>query len=130
MKTNLIPHGHCTYTVENNIVIIDATGPWNLEFFKKMHKELFEILQHDVDFNNFAILLVLRGDSVAAQDGLDYHLHLVKQGLTKALAINSASSNTSQITQNIFKKVYDRAGLINQSFDNTEDALTWLKTFL
>ena len=130
MKAEFIPHGKCSYTVENNIVIIDATGPWNLEFFKQMHRELSDIILHDVDYHNFAILLELKGDSFAAQDGLDYHLHLVKQGPTKALALNSALSNASCITQSVFKKVYDQAGLANQSFNSTEAAKAWLRTQL
>lgn len=130
MKTSLIPHGHCSFSVQDNIITIDATGPWNLEFFKEMHKNLSEIILRDVDFNNFAILLILRGDSLAVQDGLDYHLHLVRKGPTKALAMNSAASNTQKVTQDIFKKVYDRAGLKNKCFDDTQEAIEWLKTQL
>ncbi len=130
MKAEFIAHGKCSYTIEDNIVMIDATGPWNLEFFKKMHRELSDIILNDVDFHNFAILLILKGDSFATQDGLDYHLHLVKQGPTKALALNSTLSNASQITQSVFKKVYDKAGLENQNFDTTEAAIRWLKSKL
>lgn len=126
MKAVFFPHGKCTYLVEDNIITIDATGPWNLEFFKKMHHELGKIIVNDVDFNNFAILLILRGDSLAAQDGLNYHLNLVRSGPTKALAIHSARSNAPQITQSIFKKVYDQAGLKNRCFNSTEAAKTWL----
>jgi len=126
VKVELNPHGKCNYLVENNIITIDATGPWNLEFFKQMHRELADIILNDVDFNNFAILLILKGDSVAVQDGLNYHLNLVRSGPTKALAINSALSNAPQITQSIFKKVYDQAGLKNQCFNSTDAAKAWL----
>ncbi len=130
MKAEFIPHGKCSYTVDDNIITIDATGPWNLEFFQQMHRELSEIILRDVDFHNFAILLVLRGDSFATQDGLNYHLNLVKRGPTKALAMNSGLSNAAQITQSIFKKTYDQAHLINQYFDSTEAAKAWLRTKL
>jgi len=126
LEIDLSPHGKCSYLVEGNIITIDATGPWNLEFFKQMHRELGEIIVNDVDFNNFAILLILKGDSLAAQDGLNYHLNLVRSGPTKALAINSALSNAPQITQSIFKKVYDQAGLKNRYFNSTEAAKAWL----
>lgn len=130
MKAEFIAHGTCSYTVEDNIVNIEATGPWNLEFFKQMHRELSEIILHEVDFHNFAILLILKGDSFATQDGLDYHLNLVKQGPTKALALNSSLSNAAQITESVFQKIYDKAGLENQSFNTTEAAKSWLKTKL
>jgi hypothetical protein len=35
------------------IITIDATGPWNLEFFKQMHQELSNIILNDVDYHNF-----------------------------------------------------------------------------
>ena len=130
MKAELTAHGQCSYSVDNNIVTIDATGPWNLEFFKKMHRELSQIILNDVDFENFAILLILKGESLAAKDGLDYHLKLVKSGPTKALAIHSALSDAPQITRSIFQNVYDQAGLKNQAFDSIEYAKTWLKTHL
>lgn len=126
MKAELFPHGKCHYLVEGNIITIDATGPWNLEFFKQMHHELINIALTQVDVNNFAILLILQGDSLAAQDGLDYHLKLVKAGSAKALAIYTALSNAPAISQSIFKKVYDQAGLKNKYFNSTKSAKAWL----
>lgn len=130
MKAELTPHGNCTYSVQENIISIHAIGPWNLEFFKQMHKELSAIILNDVDLYNFAILLILEGDSIATQDGLNYHQHLVSKGPTKALAINSGVSVHAAITEKVFKKVYDRAGLKNQCFNNTESAIAWLKAQL
>ena len=124
--TKFTPHGSCSFLVEGNIIIIDATGPWNLEFFKQMHRELVAIILNQVDRHNFAILLVLKGDSLAVQDGLDYHLEQVKTGPTKALAINASESNAPQTTINLFKNVYDQAGLKNKSFDRTSEATAWL----
>ena len=128
--TKFTPHGSCSFLVEGNIIIIDATGPWNLEFFKQMHRELVAIILNQVDRHNFAILLVLKGDSLAVKDGLDYHLNAVKTGATKALALNTSLSNAPQTTENIFKAVYDQAGLINKSFDTIDAAKAWLKTQL
>jgi len=130
LETGFIPHGKCSYSVDGNIITINAIGPWNLEFFMQMHLELADIILTRVDISNFAILLILQGDSLAAQDGLDYHLKLVRAGPTKAIAINSAMSNSPQITQSIFKKTYDQAGLKNSVFDCTQAAKAWLATQL
>ena len=125
-----LAHGKCSYSVDGNIITINAIGPWNLEFFMQMHLELADIILTRVDISNFAILLILQGDSLAAQDGLDYHLKLVRAGPTKAIAINSAMSNSPQITQSIFKKRYDQAGLKNSVLDCTQAAKAWLATQL
>ncbi|MBA6389855.1 hypothetical protein H4J38_03570 [Colwellia sp. BRX10-3] len=130
MKAEFFPHGKCSFVVEGSIITIDATGPWNLEFFKQMHQELSNIILNDVDYHNFAILLILKGDSLATKNGLDYHLNLVRKGPTKALALHSGLSDSPKITKSIFKKVYDQAGLKNQIFDSTEAAKAWLTTQL
>ena len=130
METAFIPHGKCTYSVDGGIITINAIGPWNLEFFMQMHIELADIILTKVDIKNFAILLILEGDSLAAQDGLDYHLNLVRTGPKKAIAINSALSNAPKITQSVFKKVYDQARLKNNVFDCCEVAKVWLATQL
>lgn len=126
MKTEFFPHGECSYTVEDNIITIDATGPWNLEFFKQMHLELSELVSHQVDPTNFAVLLIFRGDSIAVKDGLAYHLSRVKNSNTKALALFTGYSNSPQLTNNIFKNVYDEAGLYHQNFDSIASAKAWL----
>ena len=126
MKAELLPHGKCHYLIEGNIITIDATGPWNLEFFKQMHRELHDIVLSKVDIDNFAILLILQGDSLAVQDGLDYHRELVSVGSAKAFALNCTLSIAPAISESIFRKVYDQAGLKNKSFDTTETAKAWL----
>jgi hypothetical protein len=130
LKAEFSPHGSCHFSVNKNIICIDAAGPWNLEFFKQMHRELYQIVIDQVDINNFAILLVLRGDSFAAQDGLDYHLYRVQNSPTTALAITTKHSIAPQLTQDVFAKVYDKAGLENQCFDDVDDAIAWLNTKL
>lgn len=126
MKAEFYPHGKCSFAVESNIISIDATGPWNIEFFKKMHSELGHIILNDVDDTNFAILLILKGEPVATKDGLDYHLQLVSTGQTKAIAIYSALSEAPAIAQGVFKKTYNQAGLKNKYFDSTASARAWL----
>lgn len=130
MSTKFTPHGDCSFIVEDNIITIDATGPWNLEFFKSMHRDLGYIITHNVDYQNFAILLIFRGDAMAAQDGLDYHLKIVSAGTTKAVALYVSLSDSPLIIQSIYKKLYDKAGLKNQVFDDIDSAKSWLTSQL
>ncbi len=130
MKTEYSPHGKCLYNVADNIITIDATGPWNLEFFRQMHRELSQHILNDVDYHNFAILLILKGESLATQDGLDYHLSVVKTGPTKALAIIANSCDSPPLSQSMFQKIYNQAGLKNQAFNDIDAAKAWLKSQL
>ncbi|MEH6594463.1 MAG: hypothetical protein V7736_02805 [Colwellia polaris] len=130
MKADFLPHGQCSFTVEGNIISIDATGPWNIEFFKKMHVDLTNIIINNVDSQNFAVLLILRGLPLATKNALDYHVKLVSTGQTKALAIYSCLSESPAIAESIFQKAYSQAGLKNKSFDSIEMAKIWLNSQL
>ncbi len=130
MKAEFLPHGKCSFAVEDNIISIDATGPWNLEFFKKMHADLTSIIINDVDYQNFAVLLILRGLPLATKNALDYHVKFVSTGQTKALAIYSSLSESPAIAENIFQKAYYQAGLKSKSFDSPDAAKKWLTSQL
>lgn len=130
MKADFLPHGQCSFTVEGNIISIDATGPWNIEFFIKMHADLANFIMNDIDNQNFAILLILRGVPLATKNGLDYHVKFVSTGKTKALAIYSSLSESPAIAKSIFQKSYTQAGLKNKSFDSIEAANIWLNSQL
>lgn len=54
-------HGCSNITVEGNIIVIDAQGPWNYEFMAIIHKNILDAVKH-VDINNFAVLLHPIGD--------------------------------------------------------------------
>ena len=123
MKAEFFPHGQCSFTVERDIISIDATGPWNIEFFTN-------IIINNVDNQNFAVLLILRGLPLATKNALDYHVKFVSTGQTKALAIYSCLSESPAIAESIFQKAYSQAGLKNKSFDSIETAKIWLNSQL
>ena len=127
MALQLRPHGKCTYSIQNNIVIIEAEGPWNLEFFVEMHKDLRQIIIENLDINDYKILVVFKGNALSVQDGLDYHLNNVKLGKAKAIACSLEFSNNPSFTQMLFEKVYDEALLENRFFTTTTEALQWLE---
>jgi hypothetical protein len=84
-------HGQCQFTLDNNI-IIDAEGPWNVEFFKQMHANLQQVVLENFININYGIIVILKGETLATQEGLDYHLYKVKHGTAKAIAINMIHS--------------------------------------
>lgn len=130
MKADFLPHGQCSFAVEGNIISIDATGPWNIEFFNKMHDELKSIIINNVDNQNFAVLLILKGVPLATKNGLDCHIKFVSTGKTKALAIYSRLSESPAIAESTFQKAYTQAGLKNKTFDSIEAAKIWLSSQL
>jgi hypothetical protein len=123
-------HGRCQITVNNNIIIIDALGPWNLEFFEILHSNLQQTVQDSFKNKIYGIVVILKGETLATQEGLNYHLSQVKQGNAKAIAINMIHSSFALTTQIQFEAVYNKAGLKNKFFRNTSSAKLWIENLL
>jgi hypothetical protein len=123
-------HGQCQFTLDNNIIIIDAEGPWNVEFFKQMHANLQQVVLENFININYGIIVILKGETLATQEGLDYHLYKVKHGTAKAIAINMIHSSFALTTQLEFEAVYNKAGIKNKFFNNTSTAKHWLESEL
>jgi hypothetical protein len=123
-------HGRCTFTVDKNIIIIDTLGPWNLEFFEILHLNLQQTVQENFKNKAYGIVVELKGETLATQEGLNYHLHKVKQGNPKAIAINMVQSSFALTTQIQFEAVYNNAGLKNEFFTDTTTAKEWIERVL
>ena len=109
---------------------IDTLGPWNLEFFEILHSNLQQTVQENFKNKAYGIVVELKGETLATQEGLNYHLHKVKQGNAKAIAINMVQSSFALTTQIQFEAVYNKAGLKNEFFTDTTTAKEWIESVL
>jgi hypothetical protein len=130
LSQNFPAHGRCQITHDNNIIIIDAIGPWNLEFFEILHSNLQQTIQENFKNKAYGIVVVLKGETLATQEGLNYHLSQVKQGNATAIAINMIHSSFALTTQIQFEAVYNKAGLKNKFFRDSSIAKQWIEDVL
>jgi len=129
MQKNFSKHGYCNISHDENIIVMDAEGPWNDEFFVEMHQKLLGAVEQ-VDINNYAILVTLIGESIATSDSLVTHENYVKAGNAKAIAFNLAYCDTPLITEMMFAKIYNNNSLDNKFFNDSASAKLWLKEYL
>ena len=126
MSSQFNVHGKCQIVVEDNVLIIDAEGPWNIEFMQKLHKQLQEASQQ-VDINNYGVLLKPYGEALAVQEAIDYHVDFLRQARTKVVAINLANSDIPSMTKLMCEKIYQQANLSAEYFTDNIAAKKWLK---
>ncbi|NQZ80319.1 MAG: hypothetical protein HRT52_04815 [Colwellia sp.] len=122
-------HGQYKLSTSDNIIVIEAEGPWNLEFFQQMHDD-FRAAYHQLDKNNYAILFIPHGETIAISEALTLHESFVLQGNAKGIAINLQYSSTPLSGESMFRQVYEKTGLKHAFFDNTKDAKSWLEQLL
>lgn len=129
MASQFSPHGQCNIVVEDNIIILELEGPWNLEFMQQMHSSLLKASEQ-IDVNNYGVLLILHGETLAVQEAIDCHVEFIKKVKTKAIAINLVHSSIPSMTQLMCEKVYQAAILPSAYFTDTLSAKKWLKAQL
>ena len=118
-------HGKFDIIVEDNIMKIDAIGPWNDEFFLELHEHLLMAAEH-LDINNYVVLLNPIGQAVSAMKNFTFHSEFVAKASAKAVAVNLAQCTSHGITRTLFESVYQNACITHEFFTNKDDALNWL----
>lgn len=78
MKDFFPGHGGLTINVKDNIMFIEASGPWNLEYFTELHGALIEASKQ-LDIKHYGVYLQLVGQAVTVEGGLEIHSAFVKK---------------------------------------------------
>jgi len=128
-KNQFSVHGSLTISVDNNVISLDVEGPCNTEFFQKMAVELRGV-RGQIDLNNYAALIVLRGEALATQDAMDYFSQYLTTVSVKAVALNLQFAESPSVTKQICHQAYQKAGTKHQFFNNNESAVEWLRSCL
>ncbi len=118
-------HGKSELSVENNILTIDIEGPCNLEFYNELHSKLLS-MGDQLNVDNYAVILILRGESSIIQEALDFHVEFLKKTNTKAIAVVLKWCEMSSIAELMCHKAYSEANINYQFFENSHDAKNWL----
>ena len=129
MKKKFATHGQYKISLEGNIVIIEAEGPWNDEFFLNMHHSLAEKVGQ-LGSDIYALLVVLKGEAVATYDSIEVHNKYVRAGNTKAIAISLEFCDTPSTAKDLFQRVYEENKLLHQFFSESASAKEWLLPFV
>ncbi|TWX70211.1 hypothetical protein [Colwellia sp. C1TZA3] len=124
--TVFAPNSELELTIEDSMILIAAQGPWNIEYLDCLHQKLSWAVTQ-VDPSNFGVLLTPKGEANSVEAGLEYHINFIRHSKTKAVALNLAHCTTSQLSENLFTKIYRAAGIKHAFFDNVFDARVWLE---
>jgi hypothetical protein len=115
--------------IEDNLILIEAQGPWDIQNLNFLHKQLIWAVKQ-VDQRNYGVLLTLKGEAITVEGGLEYHLNFILKSKTKAIALNLGHCTTPLLTENLFSNIYRAAGFNHSFFDNAFDAQRWLENEL
>jgi len=122
-------HGHSAISIADNIMTIQSRGPWNIEYFEGLHRNIIEVIK-EYSLTDFAVLLIPYGEAIGVHEAMKYHVEFLRQGSSMAVAVNLSNCETPLSTESMCRVAYESADLAHEFFSDNESAISWLKTKL
>lgn len=125
---------HGSYTIEqhNNILMIDAQGPFNEETTEQYYQDI-KLITKKMSGSPWASLVSFTGNSVFAPEA-EYKLiettqYRVDNGMVAVAAVifNSAYADVLQMQ---LQRIYQSCGIQFNFFSNADHAKNWLDSFI
>ncbi|KGJ94912.1 hypothetical protein [Colwellia psychrerythraea] len=126
MAINFPAHGKININIEDNIIILECEGPWNLEFFHILHQDLYNAVKQ-IAYSKYAVLLIPIGEAIGTAETMDYHINFLKKGQATAVAVNLSRSEVPSTTEHICRISYQAVNLKHEFFLDNDTAKRWLK---
>ncbi len=126
------PHGSYSIKQEENILMVDAQGPFNDITAKKYHQDIEDYTQK-MSGSPWGSLILYRGNGVFTPDVeqslIDTTHYRVKNGMIAVAAvINDAAY--ADILQMQLQRIYQSCQIQFNFFSDSNNAKTWLDSFI
>ena len=119
-------HGHVDITIEDNLFIIRANGPWNVEFFHQLHKELIIHFFH-LKSLPYGTLFIPSGETLATKEGLKVHSDFLSMAVPTPIAVVTSELKHKRLAIAQCTSVYEPANLLYGFFETFDEAREWLQ---
>ncbi|WJG08805.1 hypothetical protein [Aliiglaciecola sp. LCG003] len=121
-------HGQLSAICENNILVIEGTGPWNIEMLSSTDEEATKMLQ-ELYLQPWAVLAIMHGNSTFLPDAAKKLQQIIRQEKTHnrvATAIIVTYTAHPSFSKAHLASIYQLAGETFEFFTNKEAAMDWL----
>ena len=121
-------HGELSITRDGQIMVIEGSGPWNLESLERSG-EIALPIQNALKGTAWGVIAIIHGEPVhvpeAAQQLVQYVKNDIKNGRVGS-ALLVGNSNSPNFAENHIADIYRRAGETFEFFDDLESAKSWV----
>lgn len=93
-------------TIADNLILVATQGQWNSESLNNLHQALSPAVTK-TEQRNLGVLLTPKGEAVSVEASLKYHINGILHSKTKVAAVNLAYFTRSQLSENLFNKIYE-----------------------
>lgn len=123
-------HGTYNIDIDNNTLIIDAKGPFNIELITHYHSDLLNSIEWlDVNVGKWNQIIILHEESLFTPDAAEKLMEVNRWKKTKGLdrsAIVLINPIGSLLISKQLHRLYQEAGIKIQMFEDIRTAKCWL----
>ena len=125
-------HGSYNLNFKNNILHIEAEGPFNENILERFHHDTHQIIkQHST--KQWASLVTYRGNGIFTPDAEKALVKLMKHRAKNGMVANASVLKESihpDLQQTQLSRVYQAAKIRSHFFSEERSAKNWLKEYL
>lgn len=125
----MLDHGILNFRLDDNILIIEGTGPWNREALL-LSFDTAGLVQKQRIKKKWGVIAILNGDPIHTPDATTLLIEYVtydKLHGRVATAVILKNARSPELGRKHIDKIYEQAGELCQFFDNLHDAKSWIK---
>ncbi|MDO6425840.1 hypothetical protein Q4489_02395 [Thalassotalea sp. 1_MG-2023] len=129
---NLAAHGDYNIERENNILVVDARGPFN-EITAKAYVKDMQVACEQYQGKPWGLLITFYGNSIFTPEAEKILVDVTRYRMQHGMIANASvivDSNTADIQQMQLKRVYQSCNLTFHVFTDIFNAKQWLVEFV
>ncbi len=125
-------HGSYVIEQQNNILLVDAHGPFNEITAEKYHQDIKQLTEK-MTGEPWGSLITFRGNSIFAPEAEEQLIETTRYRQKKGMIaiavviLNSAYADTQQMQ---LQRIYHYCQIEFHVFSDTESATAWLNSFI
>jgi hypothetical protein len=121
-------HGESELYFEDNILLIEATGPWNIETMTDANKRVMPLIDK-LSAGPWGALIIIYGEPIYVPDAATYLVGTIKELKKRgriASAIMVEESNDPKFAKRHMSSIFEQAGETFRFFKQKQEAKSWL----
>ena len=119
-------HGVYSLKIQGQVLIVDATGPFNDELVVSYNNALESCIQQ-LESSCWGQIVTLHDQSLFTPEAEQSLIHSLKQRKQRGLRASAVVCNSPyKVVQSQVDRIYQNAGISHGFFSNEEEARLWL----
>jgi len=128
----LAAHGHYQLNFQDNILYVEARGPFNKEVLQNYHQDMKDIIQKNKT-KNWGVLAVFYGNSILTPEAESALIKVTKYRAKNGMIAHAnvfKESIHADLQQTQFSRIYQTAKVHSHFFSDEQSAKNWLSQYL